>query len=1002
MSLATCWKLRPRMWWDLWGPLVVVLLGTVLFGSSAPASAADTLSFSIPTERARYTLPTFQQQANVWVSFDYDSVADIMTNSIDGELEPRAAIARMLQGTPLSFEFISGSKDRDTVIVRLDERKHQLVAGNEGPPSDGTRRDSDRNSHTPHEVHAELLEEVRVTGTHIHATDPVGSVLNSYYMADIEQSGSATLAGFMQTLPQTFGGGASEDTHLGTEAGSNTGFGVGVNLRGLGSRATLVLVNGRRPAPSGSIGEFTDISLIPTVAIKRVDVLTDGASAAYGADAVCGVVNIVTLDGYSGAETLAQIGHVTEGAMGEERVSQLFGDEWASGNGVVAVEYYHHDALPAGNRPVAQSDLVPWGGTNFDSIFSNPGTVTTNARDWAIPAGQDGRSLTPSRLVPGTENLANQYQGAQILPSQRRISLYASARERFADSITFFGDALWSNRRAGERTDGQGAGLPVPSSNPFYINPSGGTGPITVDYNFRDDLGFVDRTTDVQSVNIGGGIEIALGRDWQVGAILSYATEQQKQLTTGETDYAALYAALADPDPSTAFDPFGDGSHTNPQTLAAIRAQPRFDMLSEVRGVSLSADGPVLQLPSGALKGALGAEFRQQVLRESTSEDEATSYSFLQRRLWAVFAESIAPVVGPSDSRIGLHRLEVSAAVRYERYSDAGDSTTPRFGLRWLPLRGVEIGGTWAKSSRPPNLGDLDESRNNSLITNLQDPQSATHSTTTLVVYGAANSHLRNEQATNLSVNAQLTPELIPGFRAALTYFHIDFTNRIESLLIEPNVLADPRYSILVTRNPSQALRDEICSSSIFEGVADACRLAPVQAVLDNRLRNIDRLQTRGFDFSESYKLESALGSVRLDTSGTYILSYVATTFPVGPVSELNTIGNPINLRLHGSISWDHRNLGVTVATNYANSYRDNTSVPSRTVDSWTTVDLQLRFAFRDSSSGLNHTDVALTVKNVFDRNPPFVNNAAAGLGYDQENADLTNRFLTLAVTKRW
>ena len=103
--------------------------------------------------------------------------------------------------------------------------------------------------------------------------DPIGQEIISANREDIESTGAATAADFLITLPQTFGGGPNQDTYIGNEAQSNTGRGVGENLRGLGARATLVLLDGRRVAPSGDAGEFVDVENIPLTAIQRIDIL---------------------------------------------------------------------------------------------------------------------------------------------------------------------------------------------------------------------------------------------------------------------------------------------------------------------------------------------------------------------------------------------------------------------------------------------------------------------------------------------------------------------------------------------------------------------------------------------------------------------------------------------------------------------------------------------------------------------------------------------------------
>ena len=116
----------------------------------------------------------------------------------------------------------------------------------------------------------------------------------------------------------------------------------------------------------------------------------------------------------------------------------------------------------------------------------------------------------------------------------------------------------------------------------------------------------------------------------------------------------------------------------------------------------------------------------------------------------------------------------------------------------------------------------------------------------------------------------------------------------------------------------------------------------------------------------------------------------------------LNTQYYPINLRFRGSLSWERGGFGASLFTNFDNGYRDVQSVPNRSVSSFTTVDMQLRYRIDGSRRGfLANTEVALTAENVFNSSPPFLNNPQ-GVGYDQENADLTGRILSVDIRKRW
>lgn len=246
------------------------------------------------------------------------------------------------------------------------------------------------------------IEEIIVTGTNIRGIAPESSPVRVFTREDIQISGAATAQDFIQTLPQNFGGGSNADIRVRLPNDDNASFNSGqgplgssINLRGLGSGSTLVLLNGHRVAPSSGIGDFVDISMIPASAIERVEVLTDGASSIYGADAVAGVVNFVLRDDFDGVESSIRYGTVTEGALDEYRASISGGSNWASGNALLVYEYLNQDSLSAADRSFSQNAALP----------------------------------------------------NDLLPKQERHSVLGSASQELAPDLKVYADFLFSNRQ---------------------------------------------------------------------------------------------------------------------------------------------------------------------------------------------------------------------------------------------------------------------------------------------------------------------------------------------------------------------------------------------------------------------------------------------------------------------------------------------------------------------------------------------------------------------------
>jgi iron complex outermembrane recepter protein len=201
-----------------------------------------------------------------------------------------------------------------------------------------------------------------VTGTHIRGSADSAFPIRIYNRDVIEASGASTLQEFIQKIPQNFNGGASENTLESVTGGGNATNkveGTGVNLRGLGNDATLVLVNGHRVAPGNTEGNFVDISMIPLYAVERIEVVTDGASAIYGADAVGGVVNVILGRNLDGAETRARYGSVTSGSAHETQVGQTVGHSWDTGSAQLIYDYLDRTPLSANSRGYTQSVAEP-------------------------------------------------------------------------------------------------------------------------------------------------------------------------------------------------------------------------------------------------------------------------------------------------------------------------------------------------------------------------------------------------------------------------------------------------------------------------------------------------------------------------------------------------------------------------------------------------------------------------------------------------------------------
>ena len=960
------------------------------------ALAAEKMFFDIPSGPADESLRKYQSSTGLQVIWPYDDVVGITTNEVRGDYDAVAALMEMTRGTRLQFEF--GSEDSVTLTVKPPSGRRHLRASYPWRNDDLV---ADRRSLLTPEA-----QTVTVIGrsSRMHLAE-FGSPTLLIARPDIDAFAYGTTQDLLRTLPQVFGGGPTEDTHLGFEAQSNAGVGAGVNLRGLGAGSTLTLVNGRRIAGSGAEGIFTDISNLPLTLVDRIEILPDSSSTTYGADAVGGVVNFVLLDSFDGAQTEAGFSATTRGQLDQNRVSQLIGTESELFKGLLAVDFMSQDALPAADRGQARSDLTGFGGNNFDPITSNPGTILVGTRTWAVPGGQDGTQLTSSMLIPNQQNRTNRLQDVDLLASQQRWSVYATGSKNVGRSVELFADALLSQRDVRNINGGQRTLFVVPTTNAFYVSPIGMPVPFQMAYDFSDDLGFISVAPSIRTLSFATGADSLLGDRWRLIATAGFTSEHLRSVTSNTVDFIALTQALADGNRATAFNPFGDGSHTNPATLARIRGNSLFRTNSHMWSGNLTATREI-EGPAGRHgKLSMGLDYRRQNF-SSLARTPSAFQDFdhdADRTVKAAFASLTLPILGNNGSTLAPNRLELSLAGRYENYTDFGSITTPRFGLSWAPLQGTVFRGTWSKSFRPPNLMDLDESNNLVTLLGANDPTTPGGMQFVLVKSGK-NAQLREEHARSWTLGFDLDVAALPGLSTAATYFNTTFTNRMNIPRATRALLSDPALVDLITLNPTREQQAEVCASAPFiGGTAASCNGAPVFAIADLRVRNSTLMRTSGVDLLAQYMryLSGSTLAFRLD--GTYILSFSEAQTPSLPLLErVSTQNYPIDLRLRGSLDWQRGPLRVGAFVNYYDDYRDIASTPQRHVSSWTTLDLNFSYEIARHSGGpLSGMTFSLSGENVFDRKPPFLNNSV-GIGYDEENAELIGRFLSLSVRKAW
>lgn len=363
----------------------IVLLGSLLL-SQGNAFAADALDRTISLDIAPNTplddaLIQWGERAGVQVMMDTSAIGRVKTPGVHGTYRATDALSALLSESGLVYKV----NDAATVTVTpaaekttADHRASQeLLLARLDPPDESPAQPTNAKSANSDstQFEQEELKEVVVTGTHIRgALTPTNLI--TIDQADIQDSGYTSTAALLATLPENFSGAISADNHYagGHNVVTNTGYSTGVDLRGLGD-STLILLDGHRLPLTGVTGS-SDLSMIPLGIIERIDVLTDGASAIYGSDAVGGVVNVISKKQQDGFQTTGTVGTTTQGGGEQTQGEAMFGKSWAGGDVLFAYDYAHQDPVLSSQRAFSQlaqspTDLIPRSESNSVAGFLN-------------------------------------------------------------------------------------------------------------------------------------------------------------------------------------------------------------------------------------------------------------------------------------------------------------------------------------------------------------------------------------------------------------------------------------------------------------------------------------------------------------------------------------------------------------------------------------------------------------------------------------------------------
>jgi len=434
-----------------------------------------------------------------------------------------------------------------------------------------------------------------------------------------------------------------------------------------------------------------------------------------------------------------------------------------------------------------------------------------------------------------------------------------------------------------------------------------------------------------------------------------------------------------------------------------VNGEPYVRAIDTIKEGDLKLDGTLWSSGGSSLKGAVGASYRQETF--SLLEVFANLDNPSSRHVHAAFAELYAPLISAANAVPGTTKLELSAAIRSDSYSDFGAKTNPRFGVFWAPINQLTFRAAYSTSFRAPNPTELFDTKSaNQVIIESGYPQPNDPAGNASVLF-FGNSTLQPETSRNLTAGLEFSPTELSGTRFSLNYYRIVYSNRLIVPPINANLFLNPQiYGPLIKQFPNDAAVEAFVASlqppqQIEDLSSGQTGLAGIRYGYSYGVVNATREKTEGLDLgAHSLFTLSSADRIALDFNATYIRQIETTFCETCATTDLvNTYGQPLKLRLRAGGGWSNGIVSANAAINFANSYSDTNLVPPGRVASFTTLDLNASWLIRATG-----TTLSLNILNALNSNPPHTAFPIEQINYDPNNADPRGRTLSLQIRQSW
>ncbi|NKB34338.1 MAG: TonB-dependent receptor [Pseudomonadales bacterium] len=859
------------------------------------------------------------------------------------------------------------------------------------------------------------LEQIIVTGSYVRrnssfeGTKPV-QVIDSDTIARI---GATQTVDILKELTVNSG------SQFYNETNNRAGTAM-FNVRNLGLGSTLTLVNGKRagiaPVADDTGTDWLDINQFPISMIERIEVLTDGASATYGSQAVAGVANIITRKGFEGFEVS---GGFNDSEIEQKDVSMAAGSAFDRGSFNIYATYYEQDEAYRSDFDWLNKRLNPSPAeSRFLSSTGSPGTfrgATLNAEGNAVPTGGN-RVPDPDCEAAGgvlrspTDSRCRYLFVDQvgIISAEERVQVFSEFEWQFSDELRYYAEASYSNNKVERPSGGAtfntgsavGGGFTIPSSHPFnffvsdpvnpndilYIGPSAWDNsihtavdlqatarPLGREVNNTDLTQFIER--ELAYTRFMQGIEFDLSDSWTVD--LSHGWAKSTRVTNAPHNYRSdVFQNLVK---DGEWNPFGtrlanpglvspkDGvsfAGSSDITLAKFDTPSASNSRIIEQVTDLVATGDLFEFNDNMIGAAFGAQYRDveiDIFGDSLSSAGESNESSLSgpvkgtQDAFAVFGEVVVPL---SDT------FELQLAGRFEDYGGSiGDTTDPKVAFEYRPMEWLGFRGSWGTSFQAPTVRQTASATSSAFI---DDPASPTGPGGSLQCVSAG---LNN----NITVSVQGSPNLQPqesenynfgvvfqfdnGLDASLDFFNFDYED------------------LIAQSEGAQAIVDNDCLGDGIPNDPRIVRDAGGQLrQVNTEFVNIGSVETSGMDLNLRYTTDLGPGTLFLDAAATFVQDFDVTDGAVsfdgaGSRNFRNNFSTMPELRGHigGTYAWGNHSL--TGKFRYIDEYKNDQS-NNGVVSAFETFDVQYNLVIPELL-GDGDSSITLGLNNAFDEDPP-------------------------------